>query len=1328
MAEGRKRLTRAVKGAFDQKKDKPRLYKGLMGAYVDGVQSVEVSDRVDFVWVRLRGATGEVIQAFNDNVAEVFDLPVLVIRDERFPHIWRIEGRDLGQYGSWGGASYIPPHGRTHSFTASGGDTGSDPVWVFKRQFMPFMPRPNASGTNTIYLEAEYYFWEGRYRYWPGSGTDDLFQFRPTGAGGGRFVTIFMRGDEGIPDYLVGPEFSLIYPPSDPTDFIAVPDQDVGIPIAAVSLQTGTQQIGWQEIYDLRLAPSELPSTGSNLQVWDEGVALGEVSRMNFVGPNVEAIVTGSFAWISVTGGVGGAPAETGTNYYPLVGVPEPVASITGQYWRTPLARAYVTGSLNAFIDGISQLKGTAFVEQFAASGTYQYLETPPTGVVHEIKYAVEEEIVGLVGGQGPTGSTGPEGATGATGPAGPQGPAGGGGISVLDDGVIIGTGIHVDFQKELSASISGTHVRIDVVNPTTGTVVLHNETTLLGSVSDLAAVGPGVVASITGTFGFIEVPTAGGGVEAIGVFGLDDGVPLGTGTWIDWSYGLDASISGTVLAPSLNTLENYIWGGDHQFSGSTTTLWNTVGIGTSDVPQGGIGWAKVAVDGPPSSSDGPNVQFTVTGSNYPVMQVLNLDHDNAAILFDGYYEGAWRSAYGSTFRIYKIADQLDFGMETGLAAGMGATYLSMINLNENGVVINVQAVAPFDFRAVGTSRSHLLFAQASTNRVGINTSAPAALLHVSGTFLANEIAGFGDDVTVTGTLSADSIGIGTHDVPHGGIGVARFAMDGPAGSVSGPHVQWTSGDDYPVTQLWNWAHDNIALIFDAYIDASATERRSSAFGAFQIRKIADELQFRASDIGGSAGDAIGYAFPLTLRRANAVFNEVGSHDIDVRMEGVTDPYNFFSEAGADRIGIGTDSPAAKLHVTGTFLNQGFADFDGHVHINEDLNVTGTVIGGIGFRASGGRIYYFGTGNEYLNYDGTQFNFAFAGLGYLAIRSTDMAYGFAAQAFAAYQNGGFRVGRNANNWNPGQDNLGVVGDSIFSGTVTIGENLFVRGDVHVTGTFNLDSADHRGKALQMSTGSATRSQVVRAEYLDSPVPNEDLDQIDASNLLVWARSDMGVTKDSNDEVGAWDNQQGSNFATGSGPGPTWIERSILNGYPVLSFNAAEFERLVTTAYVGTGSTGRTLMGVFAYPTNLTTADSLEHVFHYGNQASDQAYGLVTQLTASEVFWGNHYWVNNFSSKIDPTSTSRAIVMIAYDGSVDRIWINGQQIDRTRTITLNTGNGEGLNIGSRIGGAEYGRFSIAEVAAWNSYLSAANRRRAFLAAGRRYKIRVADMGF
>jgi len=48
------------------------------------------------------------------------------------------------------------------------------------------------------------------------------------------------------------------------------------------------------------------------------------------------------------------------------------------------------------------------------------------------------------------------------------------------------------------------------------------------------------------------------------------------------------------------------------------------------------------------------------------------------------------------------------------------------------------------------------------------------------------------------------------------------------------------------------------------------------------------------------------------------VFNDAGA-DVDQRMEGDTDANLFYLDASTDRIGIGTDTPTAKLQVNGSF-------------------------------------------------------------------------------------------------------------------------------------------------------------------------------------------------------------------------------------------------------------------------------------------------------------------------------------------------------------------------------------------------------------------------
>jgi hypothetical protein len=56
---------------------------------------------------------------------------------------------------------------------------------------------------------------------------------------------------------------------------------------------------------------------------------------------------------------------------------------------------------------------------------------------------------------------------------------------------------------------------------------------------------------------------------------------------------------------------------------------------------------------------------------------------------------------------------------------------------------------------------------------------------------------------------------------------------------------------------------------------------------------------------------------PADFAGAN-VFNDAGA-DVDQRMEGDTDANLFYLDASTDRIGIGTDTPTAKLQVNGSF-------------------------------------------------------------------------------------------------------------------------------------------------------------------------------------------------------------------------------------------------------------------------------------------------------------------------------------------------------------------------------------------------------------------------
>jgi hypothetical protein len=72
-----------------------------------------------------------------------------------------------------------------------------------------------------------------------------------------------------------------------------------------------------------------------------------------------------------------------------------------------------------------------------------------------------------------------------------------------------------------------------------------------------------------------------------------------------------------------------------------------------------------------------------------------------------------------------------------------------------------------------------------------------------------------------------------------------------------------------------------------------------------------------------------------------------GSNDLDFRVEGQNDEYQIFSDGSADKVGIGSSAPGAKLDVGGTLNVSGIGTFRngvnllGLLHTNDDVNFTG---------------------------------------------------------------------------------------------------------------------------------------------------------------------------------------------------------------------------------------------------------------------------------------------------------------------------------------------------------------------------------------------------
>ena len=124
------------------------------------------------------------------------------------------------------------------------------------------------------------------------------------------------------------------------------------------------------------------------------------------------------------------------------------------------------------------------------------------------------------------------------------------------------------------------------------------------------------------------------------------------------------------------------------QFTSAGQTLNGNVGIGTSTVPHGGIGAAKLAIEGLDSNVDGgPHMQFTTDSDDYPLFQMLSWGHDGIHLNFDAYYDGAWKSSDpGSSFRISKLGDYLQFSYGYAVA-GQPVTLNPAFTLSKYGIM-----------------------------------------------------------------------------------------------------------------------------------------------------------------------------------------------------------------------------------------------------------------------------------------------------------------------------------------------------------------------------------------------------------------------------------------------------------------------------------------------------------------------------------------------------------------------------------------------------------------------------------------------------------------
>ena len=412
---------------------------------------------------------------------------------------------------------------------------------------------------------------------------------------------------------------------------------------------------------------------------------------------------------------------------------------------------------------------------------------------------------------------------------------------------------------------------------------------------------------------------------------------------------------------------------------------------------------------------------------------------------------------------------------------------------NSNGAFITVSGSSPGyniietsgdnDFRLIRATSDQLIRDLTNVFSVGINSS---------GQYEISRNLGFGQpglkvsssgEVIVDGTLTATS------------LNVTHFTSSFITASTIETSGSTIFGDDITDTHLFRGhitASGNISASGTIQSTGNITTDGELSVNTIvvgsTITHVGDsntKITFDDDDINLTAagktaiditydGDGGGDTREIT-------FNE-GHADIDVRIEGDTDANLFFTNAGTERVGIGTNSPTEKLTVIGS------ASIAGHITASGNISASGDV-----FAHSG------------------SFNYITASI--IDVDGDTIRFG--GEEFTKQNIRTLKLGRSLKPLREGRTAPDLIADDLFlSGSITASGDVFNSKLVQMTNsssvidTFNTASFRSVKYVLQVTSASNYQVSEMLVLHHNSTASNTEYAQINSGLNLINFSTDV----------------------------------------------------------------------------------------------------------------------------------------------------------------------------------------------------------------------------